>query len=386
MARALLLRAEGVEREEEPVALIARQLYLGKPLSHPIPHGGRYASRAILPWRSRALWRKLRAVNIARQGNNMSLLTQLPTELYAADAAADFAATSDFNRGTARALAWLSQLAYETDQKKIEEVCRKLNTILVGDPIHRSVRTGLPIASTYVLVLDLRTAVVVAFAGTDPVSLANWVSDFDIRATDGGAAKGFAVAMRAVEDDILARLPADRPIMVTGHSLGGALAVLLAYRLATMGRDVMAVYTFGMPRPGRRDFTDPYNQNVLGSRTYRLVHGEDVVPTVAPSEPFGFRHVGRYAPAPRGGKVQDPVEQVGSDEPVFVRGIAAELRSFLGGAEVKVYAAQLRRAALALIGQPEPGTRIDPAGITIEMLPPRIRDHMPDRYIAACSP
>jgi hypothetical protein len=51
-----------------------------------------------------------------------------------------------------------------------------------------------------------------------------------------------------------------------------------------------------------------------------------------------------------------------------------------------VYAAQLRRAAKALVGQPDPEARTDPAGIFIEMLPPRIRDHMPDRYIAACSP
>jgi len=318
----------------------------------------------------------------------MSLLTQLPTELYAADATASFEAVIDFNAGTARTLAWLSQLAYETDQTKIQEVCRKLNVTLVGDPIHRSVNTGLPIASTYAMVLDLREAVVVAFAGTDPVLLANWISDFDIRATDGGAAEGFTVAMQAVEFDVLGRLPLNRPIMVTGHSLGGALAVLLADRLVTMGREVMAVYTFGMPRPGRRDFTGPYNQNALARCTYRLVHGEDIVPTVAPSEPFGFRHVGRYVPAPRGGRVQGPVAEIGSDEPDFVRGVAGELSSFFHSpaAEVSVFAAQLRNAAAALIGRPDPKTRTDPAGIAIELLPPRIRDHMPDRYIAACSP
>ena len=318
----------------------------------------------------------------------MSLFTQLPTERYAADATADFKTTIDFDRGTARALAWLSQLAYETDQVKIEEICRKLDAALVGDPIHRAVNTGLPVASTFALVLDLKAAIVVAFAGTDPVRLANWISDFDIKRTDGGAAEGFAVALQAVEDDIVERLPQDRPIMVTGHSLGGALAVLLATRLSRLERDVTAVYTFGMPRPGRRNFSDPYNQNALANRTYRLVHGEDIVPTVAPSEPFGFRHVGCYVPAPRGGKFHAPVPGVGSDEPGFIRGIAGELRSFLHNpvAEASVYAAQLRRAGAALIGRPDPTIRTDAAGIGIEMLPPRIRDHMPDRYIAACSP
>jgi hypothetical protein len=39
----------------------------------------------------------------------------------------------------------------------------------------------------------------------------------------------------------------------------------------------------------------------------------------------------------------------------------------------------------ALTGTPPPGMRDDVAGITIEMLPPRVRHHLPDQYIAACS-
>jgi triacylglycerol lipase len=318
----------------------------------------------------------------------MSFLTQMPIELYADDAAKDFRIADDFDLGTARALAWMSQLAYETDRDKVTAICQKMAVALIGDPIHGSVTTGLPVASTYVMVLDPGPAAVVAFAGTDPVVLANWVSDFDIRQTEDGSTAGFAVALQAVERDILVRLPPDRQIMVTGHSLGGALAVLFAARLAALRRNVSAVYTYGMPRPGRRPFTDPYNQGPLARRTYRLVHGQDIVPTVAPSEPFGFRHVGRYVPAPRGGKVEEPAAEPGSDEPAFAEGIAQEWRSFFHdpSAAMGVYAAQLGRAARALVGRPDPQARTDRAGIFIETMPPRIRDHMPDRYIAACSP
>jgi hypothetical protein len=35
------------------------------------------------------------------------------------------------------------------------------------------------------------------------------------------------------------------------------------------------------------------------------------------------------------------------------------------------------------LGQVPPGTRTDPGGILIELLPSRIRDHMPDRYCRA---
>src|SRR5215469_9795346 len=152
----------------------------------------------------------------------MSFFTQLPIDNYLADAVQGFAVATEFNLRTARSLAWLSQLSYETATDKIEAICQKLEIGMTG-MIHRNVGSGLPVASTYALVLDLKQALVVAFAGTDPVHLANWVSDFDIRQTDGGAAAGFTVAVQSVEHDILAALPTGRPVMVTGHSLGGAL-------------------------------------------------------------------------------------------------------------------------------------------------------------------
>jgi triacylglycerol lipase len=319
----------------------------------------------------------------------MSFLTQLPINLYAADAFDDFHPILTFHLGTARALAWLSQLAYETDQSKINQLCQMLNLSPVGNQIVESVTTALPIADTKVLVLGFGGATLIAFAGTDPVSLVDWVSDFDIRPTDGGAAEGFDTAMRAVEFDILSRLAPDGQIFVTGHSLGGALAVLLADQLNTMGKSVAAVYTFGMPRPGRRTFADRYNADPLANRTYRLVYGEDIVPTVAPSEPFGFRHVGQYLPVVRSEKFSaSPNPDLSSDQPEFVRGVAKEFANLFHGsaAAFAARAAQMQAVGNALIGSPTSIARSDLGGIFIELLPTRIRDHMPDRYIAACSP
>jgi hypothetical protein len=317
----------------------------------------------------------------------MSILTQMPTALYVDDALDRFRATNAFDLGTAQALIWLSQLAYETDLDKIKTICGNLKIDLVGDPIQCNVKTALPIASTYVMVFDLQGTSIIAFAGTDPAQLVNWVTDFDIRPTDGGAAEGFSIATQVVEQKILARVPTEAPIMVTGHSLGGALAVVLAQWLVTMRRNVTAVYTFGMPRPGRHPFTDPYNQSDLAKHTYRLVHGNDIVPTVAPSQPLGFCHVGNYLWAPSSGKFSASAELVVTDKPDFVNGIAKELSGFIDdpAAQLSVYGAQLQRAASALSGAPDPQTRTDPVGIGIELLPPRLRDHMTDRYIAACS-
>jgi len=316
----------------------------------------------------------------------MSFLTQLPEALYPQTKFANFRPGAAFDLDTARALIWLSQLAYETDTAKIKRICGGLEITLIGDPIHKSVASALPIASTYVMVFDVSGSTVVSFAGTDPVVLANWVSDFDIRSTDGGAAEGFLAALQVVEFDVLARLPAGHPVVVTGHSLGGALAVLLAQRLDAVRPDVQAVYTFGMPRPGREPFVAPYNASELGKRTFRLVHGNDIVPTVAPSK-FDFQHVGRYAKAPENGKFTVAEDVAGSNEPGFEEGVANELHDLLRDpmGQIGAYARRLRDAAAALLGRPVPHTRSDTAGIVIDMLPPRLRDHMPDRYIAACT-
>lgn len=48
-------------------------------------------------------------------------------------------------------------------------------------------------------------------------------------------------------------------------------------------------------------------------------------------------------------------------------------------------AARIKLAAALLTGMGPSNMRTDPGGILIEMLPPRLRDHMPDRYIGACN-
>ena len=76
----------------------------------------------------------------------------------------------------------------------------------------------------------------------------------------------------------------DLPFFYTGHSLGGALAVLAASM-----RPPRAVYTFGAPRVG-----DPvFAAGLAGVPVYRVANLRDIVPAVPPSRiPFDFRHAG----------------------------------------------------------------------------------------------
>jgi hypothetical protein len=319
----------------------------------------------------------------------MSFLTKLPKERYSGDGFAGFEGQREFNLGDGKAFAWMSQLAYETDEpEKIKDILHVWGMTPLGDGILASeVNTVLPLASTRAVIAVGRGATIVAFAGTDPLVLANWITDFDTRIASAHVAEGFEVAAQFIWPQLQSRL--DRPEaaagkrFVTGHSLGGALAVVAADWIVKSGGDVEAVYTFGMPRPGSNQFAIEYNERI-GQRTYRLVHGDDLVPTVAPSE-FGFHHVGRYLPCDRGAKFKTEalVADLTSDSPPFIEGISKDLSSLLHGplSTVLSAAARFKLAALLATGRGPIGMRSDPGGVAIELLPPRLRDHMPDRYI-----
>jgi triacylglycerol lipase len=266
----------------------------------------------------------------------MSLLVKLPEERYEVNAFADFSLDSNFNVGTARALAWTSQLAYETDEPdKIAHILKRWQLTLVADGVVvEEAETVLPKSSTRCFVAHGRAALIIAFAGTDPLVLANWITDFDMHIDSTGAARGYDVATQAVWPRVLSLIAKyaapDDKILVTGQSLGAALAALTAHKIdADAQRRVHAVYAYGMPRPGDAAFAAAYDAG-LGQRTYRLVYGDDIVPTVAPST-IGFRHVGRYLHCKRGEKFdqQELSARTDSEEPQFVKGLSTELRGLL---------------------------------------------------------
>lgn len=79
-------------------------------------------------------------------------------------------------------------------------------------------------------------------------------------------------------------------VTVTGHSLGGALAMLCAIDIQYNFSDQIAidVYTFGAPRVGNDSFRKSFNHRIPNS--YRFVHGMDIVPAL-PRVWQGYRHV-----------------------------------------------------------------------------------------------
>jgi lipase (class 3) len=87
-----------------------------------------------------------------------------------------------------------------------------------------------------------------------------------------------ADGLAAIKNE-LSLIPA-KPLLITGHSLGGAVAALAgAYFTATGAGAVHAIYTFGQPRIGLHNFCNTYTQ-ILDGKLTRFVNKSDVVPRV----------------------------------------------------------------------------------------------------------
>lgn len=79
-------------------------------------------------------------------------------------------------------------------------------------------------------------------------------------------------------------------LYITGHSLGGAVALMTAARLVDAGIDTarMKVITFGMPAVGNNAFADTYNDKI---DLMRVVTNHDVVSKSLKN--FGYTHFGK---------------------------------------------------------------------------------------------
>ncbi|MDG4656420.1 lipase family protein [Ectobacillus antri] len=137
-------------------------------------------------------------------------------------------------------------------------------------------------------ILESENKIIVSFRGTqsDP----NWVSDslvnqrtFSYGTKSGLVHHGFLSIYETCRDtimDTLLTLP-NKSLLVTGHSLGGALATLhiLDARLNTSLSDV-TLYTFGAPKVGDLAFRNFYQLHIPNS--FRFVNLFDVVPLLPP--------------------------------------------------------------------------------------------------------
>jgi hypothetical protein len=196
------------------------------------------------------------------------------------------------NLGNAQYLAAASDLAYfnapEGPQKFKAELGLDATLFSVGN------------TQAYVATDDQN--IVVAFRGTEaPTSLEglkDWLltdadnylilpegqigTDFAAAGVGARFHRGFMTALADIWGSVCAAVEAElqkkeRPLWVTGHSLGGALALLAAWRFLRKTIDVYRVYTFGAPMVGNDTAVKAFDQELEG-QVFRFVHGPDIVP------------------------------------------------------------------------------------------------------------
>lgn len=140
----------------------------------------------------------------------------------------------------------------------------------------------------------------VAFRGSKTIW--DWVYDGETIPTPflpdpsaGFVHLGFQLVYHHVRDSVVKLLRARRDeceqIWVTGHSLGGALAVLAASDILTSTgvKCAPGLYTFAGPRAVAPDFAKHFDGCI--PECHRVVNFMDVVPQLPP--PLVFEHVGR---------------------------------------------------------------------------------------------
>jgi triacylglycerol lipase len=177
---------------------------------------------------------------------------------------------------------------------------------------------------------------ILAFRGTEPNKIKDWITDLDAKHVGGPGGKvheGFLVALSYVWSDIWNTLKDERgfrSLWVTGHSLGGALATLAVAKLRQeRGHPVNGLYTFGQPRVGDEEFSSHFNQD-FGPYTYRFINNNDVVPRV-PTRLMNYRDTGIVKYFNEYGKINDKITW----DQILLRRIGERIEDILALDDIK---------------------------------------------------
>jgi hypothetical protein len=162
---------------------------------------------------------------------------------------------------------------------------------------------------------------VVAFRGTEIDNfwgaLSDWLSNLNMSLDrdrlGSDIHRGFTKALDKIWQGLESRIQeclkgnSNLRVWLTGHSLGGAHAILTAYRArVTRAFEVHAVYTYGSPMLGDESFVNAYGQLGLDQRTYRFRNHNDIITRVPPFE--AYSHVGQLLYIDETGKLRSGIE------------------------------------------------------------------------------
>jgi hypothetical protein len=222
--------------------------------------------------------------------------------------------------------------------------------------------------------------VLVSFRGSS--QLGNWLSNLDMareKVAYGAVHRGFLGEFNDARPALMNLLDevgaSDKAVWATGHSLGGALATLMAGELH--GRlDLQGLYTFGQPRGVNRRARDFLN-GAYGSRFFRFVNDDDVVPKVPPL----LQHVGELLWFDKRGelkKAPDGVRSIDFGPEALTEAEFEDFQAMIGGIRSRINKEQEQIENTPIEKMLDESEALAP--VTRGILP-SVRDHFMDNYI-----
>lgn len=175
-------------------------------------------------------------------------------------------------------------------------------------------------STAYLVQSECGRVVVLCYRGTEPTNLGNWFGNADVgpdavalAGEEAGFHSGFYRNLRMTRRVVIEELNhaiegrsladpsrrVDHPLealYLTGHSLGGAMAVLFAISTAAdpdsaaIAERLRAVYTFGQPMALAQPV--PTVASKVGARVFRHIMVRDMIPALPPAPSGKFAHVG----------------------------------------------------------------------------------------------
>lgn len=203
-----------------------------------------------------------------------------------------------YSRINAYYLAVLSKLAYKPPAE-IKQAALELGYMFQDRWFIKDDETD-----TECFILADRYKIIVTFRGTEPDTLKDWRTDARIKKVIwqegnrlGEVHRGFYKALSSVWVKVAEQIKElqnnNQSIWFTGHSLGGALAVLASATtmFQTNIKGFAGVYTYGQPRVFDPELAKHFNKG-NSHRCFRIVNNNDIVARVPP-QIFGYSHVGK---------------------------------------------------------------------------------------------
>ncbi|WOH08411.1 hypothetical protein DCAR_0727851 [Daucus carota subsp. sativus] len=203
-----------------------------------------------------------------------------------------------YNHTLARILVEYSSAVYISDLTELFTwTCSRCNGLTKGFEMIELIVDVEHCLQAFVGVAKDLNAIVIAFRGTQENSIQNWIADLYWKqldcnypdVSDAMVHHGFYSAYHntTVRPGIISsvnsakKLYGDLQIMVTGHSMGGAMAAFCGLDLTVnFGMQNVKVMTFGQPRIGNAAFSSYFSQIV--PNTIRVTNEHDMVPHLPP--------------------------------------------------------------------------------------------------------